>query len=148
MLEYLAKSLSAFVAGFTPFLEIYIAIPGAIFGLGLDYVSAAVWCTIGNYLPVPAIVLFHERLSRMAYIGPWLARLSSGRSRRILDRHGPAFLILATPWISVWPVTAAAAALGMNRNKVMLYILISLVGYAIVLTALIALGVEWWTGEH
>jgi uncharacterized membrane protein len=144
--EYLAKSATAFVLGFAPFVEIYLAIPAAV-AMGLDYASAAIWCAVGNFLPVPMIVYFHETLMRVRTVGPWLQRLSTGRARRILNRHGPVFLIFATPWISVWPVAAAAATLGMNRRKVMFYIFISVFGHAIVLSALIALGVDFATSD-
>lgn len=143
MLEYATKAATAWGLGFFPFLEIYVAIPAAV-AMGLDYVSVVFWCTFGNYLPVPLIVLFHQRLKRLPRVGPFLERLATGRGKRLLDQHGPIFVLLATPWIGIWAVAAAAQALGMHRGKLLACTFASVTAYAIALTLLIALGVDWF----
>ncbi|MEX2672373.1 MAG: small multi-drug export protein [Phycisphaeraceae bacterium] len=144
MWEYITKAATAWFLGFFPFLEIYVAIPASI-ALGLDYVSVVFWCVLGNYMPVPMIVAFHSRLRRVPRIGPWLDRLATGRGRRILHRHGPMFVLFATPWIGIWAVAAAAQTLGMHRGKLLFYSFASVAGYGIILTIMIALGLDWFS---
>ncbi|GFP28874.1 hypothetical protein HKBW3S33_02290, partial [Candidatus Hakubella thermalkaliphila] len=57
-------------------------------------------------------------------------------------RHGPWFILLATPWIGVWAVAVTAMALGMNQRQLLLFTLISISVYAIVLAGLIAFGIQ------
>lgn len=146
-LDYVAKAASAFFLGFFPFLEIYLAVPAAI-AMGLDPVSAIVWPALGNYLPVPLIVFFYARLRELPRVGPWLERRAGSRAKRLLDRYGAWFILLATPWIGVWAVAATVQALGMDRNKLLVYSLVSIVLYAVALALLIQLGVDWLRAEE
>ncbi len=141
-LDYFAKAASAWFLGFFPFFEIYVAVPAAI-AMGLDTVSAIVWPAFGNYLPVPLIVFFYARLRKLPRVGPWLERRASSRAKRLLDRYGAWLILLATPWIGVWAVAATVQALGMDRNKLLVYSLVSIVLYAVALALLIQLGVDW-----
>jgi uncharacterized membrane protein len=141
MFDYAFKAAIAWFLGFFPFFEIYVAVPAAI-AMGLDYPSAVFWTVLGNFLPVPLIVFFYGQLVRLRRIGPWLQGLASPRAKGLLDRHGPWFILLATPWIGVWAVAVTAMALGMNQRNLLLFTLISISVYAIVLAGLIAFGIQ------
>jgi Na+-translocating ferredoxin:NAD+ oxidoreductase RnfA subunit len=145
-LDYFAKAASAWFLGFFPFLEIYLAVPAAL-AMGLDTLSAIVWPALGNYAPVPLIVFFYAQLRKLPRVGPWLERRASSRAKRLLDWHGVWFILLATPWIGVWAVAATVQALGMDRNKLLVYSLVSIVLYATMLALLIQLGIDWLRSE-
>lgn len=145
MLEYIAKSFSVFLVGFFPFAEIYVAVPAG-FAIGLDPASVVVWSVLGNFLPVLVVHWFHGFLLKIPRFGPWLGGLASDRVRERLDRQGFWFVALATPWIGVWVVAAALRVLDMSPQKMMLSIFAGVVGYAVVIAALIIAGVELVTG--
>ena len=88
MFDYAAKAATAWFLGFFPFFEIYVAVPAAI-AMGLDPVSAVIWTVLGNYLPVPLIVIFYRQLLNHQRLGPWLAKLASPRAKGLLDSYGP-----------------------------------------------------------
>ncbi len=140
MLDYIVKAAAAWFLGFFPFFEIYAAVPAAI-AMGLDYASAVVWTVLGNYLPVPLIVVGYRQLLKLKRIGPWLESLASPRAKGLLDGYGPYFILLATPWIGVWAVAVTAMALGIER-KLLLFSFISISLYAVALAGLIALGIQ------
>ena len=141
MLDYIIKAATAWFLGFFPFFEIYAAVPAAI-AMGLDYTSAVFWTVLGNYLPVPLIVFFYGRLLKLRRIGPWLEKLASPRAKGLLDRHGPWFILLATPWLGVWAVAVTAMALGVDQRNLLLFSFISISLYAVALAGLIAIGIQ------
>lgn len=141
MRDYIVKAATAWFLGFFPFFEIYVAVPAAL-AMGLDYVSAVSWTVLGNYLPVPLIVVFYRRLLKLRRIGPWLDSLASPRAKGLLERHGPWFILLATPWLGVWAVAVTAMALGVDHRKLLLFSFISISLYAVALAGLIALGIQ------
>jgi uncharacterized membrane protein len=141
MFDYAVKAAIAWFLGFFPFFEIYVAVPAAI-AMGLDYSSAVLWTVLGNFLPVPLIVFFYGQLLRQRRIGPWLQKLASPRAKGLLDRYGPWFILLATPWIGVWAVAVTAMALGIDQRKLLLFSLISISLYAVALAGLIAIGIQ------
>jgi uncharacterized membrane protein len=141
MAGYLAKALSVWLIGFFPLAEIYVAVPAGL-AMGLDAISTVVWSTTGNIAPIVLLHYGYEALARIPRIGRWLERLSSPRLRETLDRKGGWFLLVATPWIGVWIVAASARLLGMRPDRILIYSAVSVVIYAIALTALITLGVD------
>lgn len=141
MASYLAKALSVWFIGFFPLAEIYVAVPAGL-AMGLDVVSTVVWSVTGNIAPVFLLHFGYEALARIPRIGRWLERLASPRLRETLDRRGGWFLLVATPWIGVWIVAASARLLGMRPDRILLYSSVSVVLYAIALTALISFGVD------
>ena len=78
---YVIKAATAWFIGFVPFFGIYVAVPAAI-ALELDYVSAIVWASLGNFTPVLLVVFAFERLRRLPRLGPWLETRSSERFQR------------------------------------------------------------------
>lgn len=145
-LEYALRAATAWFLGFFPFFEIYVAVPAA-FALGLDPVSAVVWPVLGNVAPVFLIVFGYERLMRIERLRHWLAARRSARFERWIDRYGPPFVLLATPWIGVWAVAATAQALGMRRATLVGFSVVSITAYAIVIAAGLAFGIDLAFGD-
>jgi uncharacterized membrane protein len=144
MIEYILKASTALFMGFFPFFEILFAVPAAI-AMGLDYVSAVVWSSVGNILPAVMIVAGYERLSRWPRVEAWIEARKSARFERLINEHGAWFVLIITPWIGVWAVAVTAVALGMERRQLIIYSGISITVYAVAIAALIALGVEAFT---
>lgn len=137
MIEYASKAGLAWFLGFFPFFEIYAAVPASM-AVGLDHTSAAFWSVLGNYCPVLLIVFGYERLMRIEKVRNWLARRSSERFQRLVNRYGAWFILLVTPWIGIWVVAVTAQLLGMKRSTLLLYSLISIASYGFA----IAFGIE------
>lgn len=141
MIEYLGKAAVAWLIGFAPMLEIYLAVPAAI-AAGLDYFSAVFWSVLGNFTPVLLIALVHDRLMRFERVKRWLTGKRSERFQRSVDRYGGWAIVLITPWVGIWVVAATAQALGMKRSVLIGFSLASIVLYAVVIAVAIALGIE------
>ena len=141
MIEYVGKAALAWVIGFAPFLEIYLAVPAAI-ASGLDYFSAVFWPVLGNFTPVLLIAFVHDRLMRIERVKRWLTGKRSERFQRSLDRYGGWAIILITPWVGIWVVAATAQALGMRRGVLIGFSLASVVLYAVLIAVAVALGIE------
>lgn len=138
---YVTKAAMAWFIGFAPFFGIYVAVPAAI-ALELDYVSAIVWASLGNFTPVLLVVLAFERLRRLPRLGPWLETRSSERFQRLADRYGMWLVLLITPFIGVWAIAVTGIGLGMNRYKLVVFSGISILLYALITSIGVALGVE------
>ena len=146
MIEYVGKAALAWVIGFAPFLEIYLAVPAAIVA-GLDYFSAVFWSVLGNFTPVLLIAFIHDQLMRVERVKRWLTGKRSERFQRWLDRYGGWAIILITPWVGIWVVAATAQALGMKRSVLIGFSLASIVLYAILIAVAVALGIEAFTAD-
>ena len=146
MIEYIGKAALAWVIGFAPFLEIYLAVPAAI-ASGLDYFSAVLWSVLGNFTPVLLIAFIHDRLMRFERVERWLTGKRSQRFQRWLDRYGGWAIILITPWVGIWVVAATAQALGMKRGVLIGFSLASIVLYAVLIAVAVAFGIEALTAD-
>ncbi|TCJ19920.1 hypothetical protein E0L93_02910 [Rubrobacter taiwanensis] len=143
--EYIGKAAAAWFMGFFPFFEIYVAVPASI-ALGLDYFSAVFWPVLGNFTPVPLIVFAHNQLMRIERVKRWLTGRTSERFERWLNRYGSWVILIVTPWVGIWVVAATARALGMRSGPLLLYSFISILAYAVLIAAGIALGIDFLTG--
>lgn len=141
VIEYIGKAAVAWLIGFVPFLEIYLAVPAALVA-GLDYFSAVFWSVLGNFTPVLLIAFIHDRLTRIERVNNWLTGKRSERFQRAIDRYGGPGIILITPWVGIWVVAATAQALGMKRSVLLGFSLVSIVLWAVVIAVLFALGIE------
>lgn len=141
MIEYIGKAAVAWLIGFAPFLEIYLAVPAAL-AAGLDYFSAVFWPVLGNFAPVLLISFVHDRLMRIERVNSWLTGKRSERFQKAINRYGGPGIILITPWVGIWVVAATAQALGMKRSVLLGFSLASIVLWAVVIAVLFALGIE------
>jgi len=139
--EYIAAAALAWLVGFLPLFEIYIAIPVGL-AAGLDPVSATVWSAFGNIVPLWLVDLGYERLRRVESIDHYLAKLRRERVERILDRWGFIAVFVATPLLGVWTMALAAKGLGMASRPFLVAASISVGVYAAIITASITLGLD------
>ena len=141
MVAYLLKALSVWFIGFFPWAEIYVAVPAG-FGLGLDVYSIVFWSVFGNYLPAVIIARSYDYLIRFPRISRMLSKLSSPRIKSKIEKRGIWTTLLLTPWLGVWMMAATVKIFGMETRPFLWASLISLIVYAVLLTGLIALGVD------
>lgn len=146
LIEYLGGAAVAWLVGFAPFLEIYLAVPAAI-AAGLDYFSAVFWSVLGNFTPVLLIIFAHERLMRIERLKNWLTGRRSERFHKAVNRYGGWAIVLITPWVGIWVVAAAAQAMGMERKVLIGFSLASIVLYAVLIAVAVALGIEAFTAQ-
>ena len=145
ILDYIVKAATAWFLGFFPYFEIYVAVPAAI-ALGLDYFSAVLWSSFGNFAAVPVVLVFYKQLMRIGRLRNWLEkRAASERYQRFLNRYGLLFVLLMTPVVGVWVMAAMAKAAGMNEFKLLVSSLVSILIYAVTMAVLVALGVDFVT---
>ena len=144
MTEYIPRAFATWFIGFFPYFEIYVAVPAAI-ALGLDYFSAVIWSVWGNYTPALLIHFLHRQLITNERITKWFTKLNLGRFKSTIDRHGPWFVLVITPWAGIWTIAVAMKVFQMNNKKLLLYSFLSISTYAVILAALIAAGVNIFT---
>lgn len=140
-MEYWIKAVSVWMLGFFPLTEIYIAVPAGL-AMGLDAASAVFWGVAGNYVPVLLLHYGYGRLLQIARIREWLRRLHSPKLKRQMDRRGFWFVLLITPWSGVWIMAATVKLAGMRDRPFLIASFLSIAGYAVIIAAIIALGVE------
>ena len=126
-----AKYLPVALVAMAPWGEELIAIPLGI-GLGLPSAAAAAIAGFFNYLPALTISLLFKLGLTSPRLGAWLQRLRHRRIRRILDRYGLVGVILVAPWVGVYATVATLEIMGMNRVRLQLAIIVSLVLYAVI----------------
>jgi uncharacterized membrane protein len=141
VIPYLGKSLAAWFMGFFPFFEIYVAVPAAI-AMGLDYVSAVAWASLGNFTPVLLIVLASNHLRKLPRVAAWLDARTVPRLQRWVDRYGAAFILLVTPIIGVWALAVTGVGLGVKPHRLLAFSGISILLYAVLVALGVALGME------
>ena len=141
LLEYLGRAASAWFMGFFPLFEIYLAVPAAL-AMNLDVASAVFWSVLGNFSVVPLVIFFHAQLTRVQYLRRLLTWRGSERWQRALTRYGTLFVLVMTPVLGVWAMTALARTAGIARSTLMLASLTSITLYAVVIAAGVSFGVS------
>ena len=139
--EYVAVAALAWLIGFLPLFEIYVAIPVGL-AAGLDPVSATFWSAFGNIVPLYLVDLGYERLRRIERVDHYLSKLRRERVERILDRWGALAVVVATPLLGVWTMALAAKGLGMSTRPFLIASTISVAAYAVIITLSILLGLD------
>ena len=143
--EYIAAAALAWLVGFLPLFEIYVAIPVGL-AAGLDPLSVTAWSAFGNIVPLFVVDLGYEWLRRHERIDHWLSKLRRERVERILNRYGWVAVFVATPLLGVWTMALAAKALGMASRPFLIASTVSVCIYAILITASIVFGMELLSG--
>lgn len=119
MMEYILLALMAWVLGFIPYFEIYLAVPATL-ALGLDPVSSVVWAGLGNFFAVPVILFMREKLSHIPKIKRWLDKFTYSKYQETVNRMGYLFIIIFTPLAGIWVAAALASTLGYNNKGLMI----------------------------
>jgi uncharacterized membrane protein len=143
--EYIIKAAGVWFVGFFPLAEIYVAVPAGM-AAGLDSASVVVWSVLGNFTPAVLIHFFYDQLNRVERIRRWLSKFTSEKLRDRVNRYGTWILLILTPWTGIWIMAVTAKVLGMDGRRLLIYTFISISIYAVVLAALIALGVDFISG--
>ena len=138
---YIAAAALTWLVGFLPLFEVYVAIPVGL-AAGLDAVSATAWAAFGNVVPLVLVDLGYERLRGVERVDHYLSKLRRERVERILARWGFIAVFLATPLLGVWTMALAAKGLGMATRPFLVASSISVVVYAVIITASIMLGLD------
>lgn len=142
-MTYIEGAVVAWVVGFLPLTEIYVAVPAAM-AVGLDGVSAVVWSVFGNITPVVLIAVFYERLLRNPRFNRWMTRIS-GRSetfQRRINRYGAVAILFIAPITGVWVLSASAKALGMDNARLLIFTTISITIYGVLIAITVQAGVD------
>ncbi|WP_027963621.1 small multi-drug export protein [Halalkalibacillus halophilus] len=143
MFEYIYLTAIAWFLGFFPLTEIYIAIPTSMI-MGLDSVSAVIWASIGNFLPIPLIVYFYDSLMKWEPLGVWMRKLSNNRYREKIEQNGFIMILLLTPIIGGWAVGVIGRAIGLTKYKLFLSSAVSIFFYGIIIAFLTSYGIDFF----
>ncbi len=146
IIEYIAKVIGVWFIGFFPYFEVYIAVPAAI-AMNLDYFSAVIWSTLGNFTAIPLVIYLHRQLEEVRWIGGWLKKLrqrSLGRLDYFVENYGHLFVLLGTPVAGAWTIAAIARVLDIPPRRLMVYSFISILLYAIATAFMVDLGIKWF----
>ncbi len=146
MVEYIVGAAAAWLVGFTPFLEVYLAVPAGL-AAGLGYFSTVLWSVLGNFAPVLLIAFAYDQLMRFERLKGWMTGRRSERVQRSMDRYGGWATLLVTPWVGIWVAAATAQALGMKRSVLIGFSLASIVFYGVLVAVAIALGIEFLVAD-
>ena len=128
MLDYLLYSITAFLMGFVPYFEIYVAVPAAM-AMGLDIVSAVVWAGFGNFMAVPLIVFFYNFLSGFPKVRNWLNKLSDNKHEKKIEKYGNLFVLVMTPLVGIWVTAVIAKSVGYSKSNLIVFSLCSIYFY-------------------
>ena len=128
-----AKYLAVVLTAMAPWGEELIAIPLGI-GLGLSTPVVAVIALFSNYIPALIISILFKFGQNSPLLFRWLGKLRRERVKRILDRYGLIGVILVTPWLGVYATVTTLEILEMNRKRLQLAVITSLILYAVIMT--------------
>ncbi|CAM3866470.1 small multi-drug export protein [Alkalicoccus chagannorensis] len=141
MWDYIVMSATAWLLGFLPIFEIYLAVPAAI-GMGLDPVSAVLWGTFGNFVTIPFLVYCYSLMTKINWMHRWLLRMADSKfSRRMRDR-GFLYVLLATPLIGAWAVGVVGKVADMDKARLFLSSLLSIFLCGVVIAFFTVTGIE------
>ncbi len=114
-----------------PFSELRGGIPLGIY-LGLPPIEAFLLAVIGNLLPIPFLLLFLERMERLALSRKKLARLylkvveRVEKRKDVIERYGYLgllmFVAIPLPMTGAWSGTLLAFLLRLNKAKSFIFI--------------------------
>ncbi len=144
MIEYIGKAAAVWFIGFFPYFEVYLAVPAAI-AMGMDYPSAVIWSTLGNFTAIPLVIYLHRQLERVKWIGRWLEKLRLrplGRLGYFAKAYSNLFVLLATPVVGAWVVAAIARVLDVTPGRLLAYSFISILLYAVATSLMVNLGIR------
>ncbi|MFU8839915.1 MAG: small multi-drug export protein [Nitriliruptoraceae bacterium] len=135
-----------FLAAAVPVVEVLVVIPAGIVA-GLAPVPVLVVALAGNLSTVVLVVLAGDRLAgwwRARRVPSRAERPRAVRARQLAQRWGVPGLGLLAPMTTGSHVAAVAAlATGAGQRRVLVWMTIGLVGWAVAVTVAATLGVGW-----
>jgi len=127
-----------------PIAELRLGIPFAI-NFGLNPVKAYILAIIGNLLPVPFLLLFLERIRKIAKRWKLTASIydrierRTYRKRKIIDKYGypglTLFVAVPLPITGAWTGSLISFLLELNPIKALLFICLGVLIAGIIVTA-------------
>jgi uncharacterized membrane protein len=141
--------LSVLIVSATPVLELRAGIPLAIY-LGLNPVEAYILSVLGNFLPVPFLLILLDKLlnlaSRFDFVWNTYKKieLRVRRKKDLIEKYGyfglVLFVAVPLPVTGAWTACLLAFLLSMNRLKATISILAGIcIAGVIVLSPIIGL---------
>lgn len=132
ILQYIAMAASTWFLGFFPYFEIYMAVPAGIV-MGLPWIHAFLWATLGNWMVVVFIDLFYDWLLRFKFMKKLSDKALNGRWKERMEKGGTWVILGLTPLAGIWTTGIVAKVFGYDRKKlfVLSAISVSTIGFAI-----------------
>ncbi|PZC46615.1 MAG: putative small multi-drug export protein [Chloroflexi bacterium] len=128
MYQYLIVAATAA----SPIGELVIAIPVGL-ALSLSPFWVALTAIVFNMLPVLAISFMFSRAEGSQGPLRWLTRFRKDRVARVVGRYGLPGVLVLTPLLGTWAVTATLEAVGVSRIRILGTMLLSLLVYSAIL---------------
>lgn len=137
-LTYIFMASSTWLLGFLPYFEIYMAVPAGIL-IGLPWIDAFFWGTLGNWMAVVFIDVFYEWLLRFKFIRKMSQKSTSGKWKRRLDKNGSWAILIFTPLAGIWTTGVVAKIFDYDRKKLWIFsgISISVVGFVVAICTIL-----------
>ena len=145
--------LQAFLISASPVAELRLALPLALYDYQISWYVALPVCLLGNWLPVPFLLLFLEPLSRVAaklkplkIILDWVFQYTRRRGRLVerYERLGlMIFVAIPFPGSGAWTGSILAFLLGMRFKQALISVVLGVFIAGVVVTILSLLG---WVG--
>ena len=126
-----------------PFSELRGGIPLALY-LGFDPISAYILSVVGNFLPIPFLLLFLDVIDRLIMRTPLsniYAKIieRTEKKKKIVEKYGYlgliAFVAVPLPFTGAWTGSLLAFLLRLNRAKSILCILLGIMTAGVVVLA-------------
>ncbi|MDP3104382.1 MAG: small multi-drug export protein [Candidatus Methanoperedens sp.] len=137
----LTKLIIVALISLSPVGEELIAIPAGV-ALGLPVFLAAGVAAAANFLPVPALFFVFDRGNKYPKIRDWLMRRRNERVQKWMDKYGIFGLFILAPLTGVYAATVTCEMMGMKRVRICGAIGASLVFYAVIIAAMITIGLN------
>ncbi len=140
-MEYIVLAATAWLLGFVPYFEIYLAVP-ATMAMGLDPVSSVFWAGLGNFFAVPVILFARKQLSHIPRVNRWLEKLTNTKYRETVNKFGNSFVLLFTPVTGIWITAALASTFGVTESRLLITSALSVLLYGSLMAVATSTGLE------
>lgn len=145
------KALLTFLISMVPVVELRGAIPYGV-SAGLDPWLAFALAAVGNFLPVPFILLFIRKILHWMKRYPRLSRIAEGIERRAENKSGTVrnseliglclFVAIPLPGTGAWTGALIAALMEMRLKRALPTIFLGVLLAGLVVTLVMTLSIE------
>lgn len=141
MLNYIALAATAWLMGFFPCFEIYLAVPAAV-GLGLDVFSSVFWSWFGSFFVIPFVAYSYMWLTKVNKINKYFIKMANSNAGKKLNRGGFFFILIMTPIFGPWTIGVVGKIIGMDFKRLFLASGIGIAMYGTIIGILTQLGIK------